>query len=234
MASSEDGALHEGDGTGSASENNGNAGTRQETLVNSRVLLYTRLPMDGGRRPLMAAELGCSAACEDHGKRDRYCVACFIWFLVKRLWLMFRLLDDDETGKISSKNLKLISDVGDDGGGTTGWGVSFKMLTHKILNRDPKDEILKAFRLLVDDETGKISFKNLVEEDDEHSLGVREDEVTPTHAVFGPFINARLRNTCAGWVPVMLIILHSNWDSVTKSCLHLINTEAFIVRAAPG
>ena len=36
-----------------------------------------------------------------------------------------------------------------------------KMMTHKILNRDPKDEILKAFRVFDDDETGKISFKNL-------------------------------------------------------------------------
>ena len=67
-----------------------------------------------------------------------------------------------------------------------------------------------------------------------HSLSVRDHEVTPTHAVFGSLISLRLRNTREGWVPVMLIILHSNWDSVTKSCLHLINTEAFIVQAGPG
>ena len=39
--------------------------------------------------------------------------------------------------------------------------VSFKVFTHTILNRDPMNEILKAFRLLGDDETGKSSFKNL-------------------------------------------------------------------------
>ena len=72
------------------------------------------------------------------------------------------------------------------------------------------------------------------EEDGEHSLSVREDEVTPTHAVFGSLISVRLRNTCAGWVPVMLIVLYSDWDSVMKSFLHLLNTEAFIVQTGPG
>ena len=36
-----------------------------------------------------------------------------------------------------------------------------KVITHKILNRDPKDEILKTFHLSDDGETGKISSKNL-------------------------------------------------------------------------
>merc|ERR1712159_66873 len=56
---------------------------------------------------------------------------------------------------------KMISDVDDDGSGTIEYEEFLKMMTHKILNRDPKDEILKAFRLFDDDETGKISFKNL-------------------------------------------------------------------------
>merc|ERR1711865_1363139 len=56
---------------------------------------------------------------------------------------------------------KMIADVDDDGSGTIEYEEFLKMMTHKILNRDPKDEILKAFRLFDDDETGKISFKNL-------------------------------------------------------------------------
>ena len=45
------------------------------------------------------------------------------------------------------------------------WGEQYeeflKVMTHKILNGDPKYEILKAFPLFDDDETGKIPFKNL-------------------------------------------------------------------------
>merc|ERR1712028_159817 len=89
----------------------------------------------------------------------------------------FDLFDTDGSGNIDAKELKvamralgfepkkeeiqkMISDVDDDGSGTIEYEEFLKMMTHKILNRDPKDEILKAFRLFDDDETGKISFKN--------------------------------------------------------------------------
>jgi len=90
----------------------------------------------------------------------------------------FDLFDTDGSGSIDSKELKvamralgfepkkeeiekMISDVDDDGSGTIEFEEFLKMMAQKILNRDPKDEILKAFRLFDDDETGKISFKNL-------------------------------------------------------------------------
>ena len=45
----------------------------------------------------------------------------------------------------------MISDVDDDGSGTIEYEEFLKMITHKILNMDPKDESLKAFRLFEDE-----------------------------------------------------------------------------------
>merc|ERR1712098_194872 len=78
----------------------------------------------------------------------------------------FDLFDTDGSGSIDAKELKvamralgfepkkeeiqkMISDVDDDGSGTIEYDEFLKMMTHKILNRDPKDEIRKiSFKIL--------------------------------------------------------------------------------------
>merc|ERR1719171_2676 len=55
----------------------------------------------------------------------------------------------------------MISNVDDDGSGTMGYEEFLAMMGQKMLNKDPKDDLLKTFRTFDDDETGTISFKNL-------------------------------------------------------------------------
>jgi centrin-1 len=90
----------------------------------------------------------------------------------------FDLFDTDGSGSIDAKELKvamralgfeprkeeirkMIQDVDRDGTGTIDFPEFLDMMTAKMAERDPREEMLKAFRLFDDDETGKISFKNL-------------------------------------------------------------------------
>lgn len=56
---------------------------------------------------------------------------------------------------------KMISDIDKDGSGTIDFEEFLQMMTAKMGERDSREEIMKAFRLFDDDDTGKISFKNL-------------------------------------------------------------------------
>ena len=56
---------------------------------------------------------------------------------------------------------KLISDVDKDGSGSVDFNAFLQIMTVKMSERDSKEEILKAFKLFDDDDTGKISFHNL-------------------------------------------------------------------------
>lgn len=90
----------------------------------------------------------------------------------------FDLFDTDGSGTIDAKELKvamralgfepkkeeirkMIAEIDKDGSGTVDFDEFLDMMTIKMGERDSREEILKAFRLFDDDETGKISFRNL-------------------------------------------------------------------------
>merc|ERR1712167_25105 len=89
----------------------------------------------------------------------------------------FDLFDTDGSGTIDAKELKvamralgfepkkeeirkMIADADRDGSGVIDFPEFLDMMTQKMAERDPREEMLKAFRLFDDDETGKISLKN--------------------------------------------------------------------------
>jgi centrin-1 len=56
---------------------------------------------------------------------------------------------------------KMISDIDKDGSGNIDFDEFLSMMTLKMGDRDSSVEMEKAFRLFDDDETGRISFRNL-------------------------------------------------------------------------
>jgi Ca2+-binding EF-hand superfamily protein len=56
---------------------------------------------------------------------------------------------------------KMMSEVDPSGQGTLDFKEFLTLMSVKMAEKDSKEEILKAFKLFDDDETGKITFKNL-------------------------------------------------------------------------
>ena len=73
---------------------------------------------------------------------------------------------------------KMIADVDKDGSGVIDFNEFADMMTQKMAERDPREEMLKAFRLFDDDETGKISFRNLKRVAKELGENMTDDEIT--------------------------------------------------------
>ena len=90
----------------------------------------------------------------------------------------FDLFDTDGSGTIDAKELKvamralgfepkkeeirkMVADVDKDGSGVIDFTEFLDMMTTKMAERDPREEMLKAFKLFDDEDSGKITFKNL-------------------------------------------------------------------------
>ena len=90
----------------------------------------------------------------------------------------FDLFDTDGSGSIDAKELKvamralgfepkkeeikkMIADLDHEGNGVIDYNDFLDLMTVKMAERDPMEEMMKAFRLFDEDDTGKISFKNL-------------------------------------------------------------------------
>merc|ERR1712007_419176 len=97
---------------------------------------------------------------------------------VSQIAQAFQLFDTDGSGTIETQELKIamralgfepkqeefdkmVRDVDGDGSGSVDYPEFLDMMAHEILNRDPVEEINKAFKLFDDDNTGRVTFKNL-------------------------------------------------------------------------
>lgn len=72
---------------------------------------------------------------------------------------------------------KALADLGKDGNSTIDFEDFLKITEAKMAERDPKEEMEKAFRLFDDDNTGKISFKNLKRVTQELGENINDEEL---------------------------------------------------------
>merc|ERR1719160_1438553 len=90
----------------------------------------------------------------------------------------FSLFDADASGMIDIRELKaamralgfevkneelkkMVQDIDGDGNGTIEFGEFLQMMTGKMDEKDSREDIEKVFKLFDDDNTNKISFRNL-------------------------------------------------------------------------
>ena len=72
---------------------------------------------------------------------------------------------------------RMIAELDVEGNGTIEFTPFLDLMTLKMAERDPREEMLKAFRLFDEDETGKISFKNLKRVAKELGENMSDDEI---------------------------------------------------------
>merc|ERR1711934_737111 len=106
----------------------------------------------------------------------------------------FSLFDGDASGAIDVRELKaamralgfevkndelkkMITDVDNDGNGTIEFGEFLGMMTAKTGEKDTREDIEKVFKLFDDDNTNKISFRNLARVAEELGENIDDEEL---------------------------------------------------------
>merc|ERR1711990_1273925 len=106
----------------------------------------------------------------------------------------FNLFDGDQSGAIDVRELKaamralgfevkneelkkMVSDIDNDGNGTIEFGGFLQMMTGKMGEKDTREDIEKVFKLFDDDNTNKISFRNLARVAEELGENIDAEEL---------------------------------------------------------
>merc|ERR1712139_344971 len=106
----------------------------------------------------------------------------------------FSLFDGDASGAIDVRELKaamralgfevkneelkkMVSDIDGDGNGTIEFSEFLTMMTGKMGEKDSREDIEKVFKLFDDDNTNKISFRNLARVAEELGENIDDEEL---------------------------------------------------------
>merc|ERR1712031_83837 len=95
----------------------------------------------------------------------------------------FGLFDADASGMIDVREVKneelkkMVSDVDNDGNGTIEFAEFLEMMTGKMGEKDSREDIEKVFKLFDDDNTNKISFRNLAHVAEELGENIDDEEL---------------------------------------------------------
>merc|ERR1711907_920268 len=106
----------------------------------------------------------------------------------------FSLFDNDAPGAIDVRELKaamralgfevkneelkkMVSDIDGDGSGTIEFSEFLQMMTGKMGEKDSREDIEKVFKLFDDDNTNKISFRNLARVAEELGETIDDEEL---------------------------------------------------------
>ncbi|EKX71973.1 centrin, putative [Theileria equi strain WA] len=106
----------------------------------------------------------------------------------------FEIFDTNQSGRIDAKELKVVMKalgfdptkeeirgilnmVDKDGSGTISYEDYFSIMSSKVLERDPLEEIMKAYQLFADPNTGTISFQSLKRVSEELGEIISDEEL---------------------------------------------------------